>query len=236
MGKDKKKRDPSKAAALAAKKEAKAEKSAMKRMAKQNSSAADEEENIDDVLSSMMKQVDVVEYEVLDDFPTPPRGNFTWTVCPINGMFYMVSVLGDLCYLTLQAELKICFTLSCETLFKFGGEYYDGSENIVFDDLLRWDPDAKQSISDNEDGYSASNNNSKDKVNKGQWMRIHTPAPHPPARCSHTSIFYNDSIYVFGGECATAEKYHHYRDLWKLDIKSNTWEEVRPRSGTPPSE
>ena len=93
MGKDKKRRDPSKAAALAAKKEAKAEKSALKRMAKQNSSAADEEENIDDVLSSMLKQVDVVEYEVLDDFPSPPRGNFTWTVCPTNGMFYMVSVI-----------------------------------------------------------------------------------------------------------------------------------------------
>jgi hypothetical protein len=41
---------------------------------------------------------------------------------------------------------------------------------------------------------------------------------------------------VFGGECATAEKYHHYRDLWRLDIKSHKWEEVRARGGTPPGE
>ena len=27
-----------------------------------------------------------------DPFPRPPRGNFTWTLCPSNGMFYMVSV------------------------------------------------------------------------------------------------------------------------------------------------
>ena len=94
MGKDKKKRDPSKAAALAAKKEAKAEKSALKRMAKQNSSdAANNDgggEDIDTILTSMMRQVEVVEYEQLDAFPNPPRGNFTWTLCPANGMFYMV--------------------------------------------------------------------------------------------------------------------------------------------------
>jgi hypothetical protein len=34
------------------------------------------------------------ELVVIDDpFPRPPRGNFTWTLCPSNGMFYMVSVL-----------------------------------------------------------------------------------------------------------------------------------------------
>lgn len=90
MGKDKKKRDPSKAAALAAKKEAKAEKSALKRMAKQNSSDVANDEDIDTILTSMMRQVEVVEYEQLDTFPSPPRGNFTLTLCPVNGMFYMV--------------------------------------------------------------------------------------------------------------------------------------------------
>lgn len=104
MAKEKKKRDPSKAAVLAAKKEAKAEKSAIKRLAKQNSnanSAADSgggAEDIDTILSSMMRQVEVVEYEQLDDFPSPPRGNFTWTLCPTNGMFYMVSLLVSICF------------------------------------------------------------------------------------------------------------------------------------------
>lgn len=109
MGKDKKKsRDPSKQAALAAKKEAKAEKAALKRMAKSNSSVsrgvdekADDANDIDAVLSSMMREVNVVEYETVEDFPTPPRGNFTWTLCPLNGMFYMVSacsLVGVLSY------------------------------------------------------------------------------------------------------------------------------------------
>jgi hypothetical protein len=37
------------------------------------------------------------ELEVLGDgeFPSPPRGNFTWTLCPSNGMFYMVSDVSD---------------------------------------------------------------------------------------------------------------------------------------------
>ncbi|KAL7546836.1 hypothetical protein ACHAWF_010164 [Thalassiosira exigua] len=34
---------------------------------------------------------------------------------------------------------------------------------------------------------------------------------------------------------ATAEKYHHYKDLWKFDIKNNTWEELRSRGGSPPA-
>ena len=119
---------------------------------------------------------------------------------------------------------------------KFGGEYYDGAENIVFDDLLRWDPDFKQSTSDDEDedvGKNTSSNESPG-ANKGKWTRIHTPQPHPPPRCAHSAVFYKDSIYIFGGECATAEKYHHYRDMWKLDVKKNVWEEVRSRNGTPP--
>ena len=33
---------------------------------------------------------------------------------------------------------------------------------------------------------------------------------------------------------ATAEKYHHYKDMWKFDIKTNTWEECKPRGGSAP--
>ncbi|KAL3802610.1 hypothetical protein HJC23_011934 [Cyclotella cryptica] len=206
MGKDKKKsRDPSKQAALAAKKEAKAEKAALKRITKQNSNVGgvDGEGSEDiDAIVSMMREVNVVEYESLEEFPLPPRGNFTWTLSPTNGMFYM-----------------------------FGGEYYDGAENIVFDDLLRWDPDAKQSSDDENDDIP---NNPQDNLHRGQWTRILTPSPRPPPRCAHSAVFYKDAIYIFGGECATAEKYHHYRDMWKLDVKRNIWEEVRARSGNPP--
>jgi hypothetical protein len=35
-----------------------------------------------------------------------------------------------------------------------------------------------------------------------------------------------DKIYIFGGEYATLDQFHHYRDMWALDLKTNIWEEV----------
>ncbi|KAL7469925.1 hypothetical protein ACHAXS_010194 [Conticribra weissflogii] len=133
---------------------------------------------------------------------------------------------------------------------KFGGEYYDGAENLVFDELLRWDPDYKDSQSDDGGDDNDSNNKRKENESKsinnqdgdkpnnfptGQWTRILAPLPHPPPRCAHSAVFQNDGIYIFGGECATAEKYHHYKDLWRLDVKKNSWEECRSRGGNPPA-
>ena len=99
--------------------------------------------------------------------------------------------------------------------------------------MLRWDPDYKQSTDDEEDDGENSNSIINSNSNTGQWTRISTPPPHPPQRCAHSAIFHNDAIYIFGGECATADKYHHYKDLWKFNIKSNTWEECKPRGGSP---
>ncbi|KAL3821839.1 hypothetical protein ACHAXA_002592 [Cyclostephanos tholiformis] len=231
---DKKKRakDPLKRAALAAKRDAKADKAALRRLQKgggasgENASDDDDDEKChrrrdtegrgddddwDAILESRRRRTRELvtpELSSIDEpFPRPPRGNFTWTLCPSNGMFYM-----------------------------FGGEYYNGAENVVFDELLRWDPDAKvQSTNDvhddddddDEDGTVNRNNN------VGQWTRILTPPPHPPPRCAHSAVYHNDAIYVFGGECATSERYHHYRDLWKFDIRNNTWEECRTIGGPP---
>jgi len=247
--KDKKKKgkDPLKKAALAAKKDAKADKAALKRMQKESdrlnslsihdSDHSDDDDNgkhpsakekggggggkksgaaafddLDSILESYRnrtKELTTAELETLDTpFPSPPRGNFTWTLCPTNGLFFM-----------------------------FGGEYYDGAENVVFDELLRWDPDPKQSDKDDDDDDDTNNNNNNNNNNNttGQWTRILTPPPHPPPRCAHTAVYHNDDIYIFGGECATADKYHHYKDLWKFDIKKNTWEECRSRGGNPPA-
>lgn len=35
-----------------------------------------------------------------------------------------------------------------------------------------------------------------------------------------------DKVYIFGGEYATLDQFHHYRDMWALDLKTNIWEEV----------
>lgn len=116
MGKkDKKSRDPLKKAALAAKKEAKADKAALKRLQKeqdrlnslsiQDSDHHDgkqhqqqpQEESLDSILASFRQRTEELETAVLEPidtpFPSPPRGNFTFTLCPTNGLFYMVSVV-----------------------------------------------------------------------------------------------------------------------------------------------
>jgi len=124
-------------------------------------------------------------------FPYPPRGNFTLTLCPTSNDLYM-----------------------------FGGEYNNGVENIVFDELLCWNPDAKPDTEDLEE--------KKDHA-KGIWKRI-IPPVRPPARCSHTTVFYNHALYVFGGELATAENYHHYKDIWKFDLNTNLWTEMKPNN------
>ena len=116
-------KDPLKKAALAAKKEAKADKAALKRLQKEQDrinaiSLNDDDVNdgkrssskkgnkqsggnndIDSILNeyrSQTKELSTSEVEVIDtSFPNPPRGNFTWTLCPTNGMFYMVSKMSS---------------------------------------------------------------------------------------------------------------------------------------------
>ena len=93
-------------------------------------------------------------------------------------------------------------------MLMFGGEYCDGAGTNVFNELYRWN------------------------IEKNEWRKIeslNTPAP----RCSHQAVFYNDKVYVFGGEYATLDQFHHYRDLWSLDLKTNAWTEIKPTGDCP---
>ena len=185
----KKKKDAVKKAALQVKKAEKADKAARKRLNKetreQGGGDDKEEENIDDLLEAYRQQnvnVRTTVLETLSGFP-PPRANATLTLADDkNGYVYL-----------------------------FGGEYYDGIDNIVLNDLFRWD------------------------VSKNEWRQILTPAtPKPGPRCAHSTVYYKDSLYVLAGEVASAEEYHHYRDLWRLDLNNLTWTQVQTR-GTAPS-
>ena len=185
MGKSKKK-DDDKKAALQARKEAKLDKAAQKRLKKEQGSLEGDDENLDDLLDQYRKrdvEVNTTVLETLPGFP-PPRGNASLThVEDKNGYLYVL-----------------------------GGEYYDGIENIVIDDLLRWDP------------------------TKQEWKQILSPNPRPAPRCAHSCVAYNKALYVFGGELASADQYHHYRDLWKFDTSTLKWEEIITRNtGSIPS-
>lgn len=83
----------------------------------------------------------------------------------------------------------------------FGGEYCDGESTKVYNELYRWN------------------------IDKNEWKVIeslNTPSP----RCSHQAVFFKDKVYIFGGEYATLDQFHHYRDMWALDLKTNVWEEI----------
>lgn len=157
MGKKKgKKVDAEKKAALQARKEAKAEKAARKKLSKQQGNdvqAATEDEELDKVLQAYKSQdkTENVERAMLQDIETEfplARANATLVSC--------VDEKKDFFYL-------------------FGGEYYDGIENVILDDLLRLD------------------------VAKKEWKMVIT-SPRPPPRCAHSCISYKQSLYVFGGE------------------------------------
>ena len=95
----------------------------------------------------------------------------------------------------------------------FGGEYCNGESTQTFNDVYRWNMD------------------------KNQWKiveSLNTPAP----RCSHQAVYYNEKVYLFGGELATLDNFHHYKDMWELDTRTNVWREIEasgdcpsPRSG-----
>lgn len=53
-------------------------------------------------------------------------------------------------------------------------------------------------------------------------------------------VLCSDALYVFGGEFSTYYQFHHYKDFWKFDLKSNLWSKIlvecpaqvpSPRSG-----
>ena len=94
-------------------------------------------------------------------------------------------------------------------LYLFGGEYFDGISNIVLDELLRFE------------------------IQKKEWKQILTIPPRPSPRCAHSCVSYKSYLYVFGGELANSDEYHHYRDLWKFDLRTSLWSEIKARN--PPS-
>jgi N-acetylneuraminic acid mutarotase len=97
-------------------------------------------------------------------------------------------------------------------LYLFGGEFYDGVANIFLNVLLKYE------------------------IGKNQWKQIHCPLA-PPPRCAHSSCYYNHALYLFGGEIKRGEQFHHYKDLWRYDIKEQIWEELKPAKavGTHPT-
>lgn len=93
-------------------------------------------------------------------------------------------------------------------LLLFGGEFCDGQGTEIYNDVFRWNPE------------------------KNEWKHIESLNT-PPPRCSHQAVCYKDKLYIFGGEYATLDQFHHYRDLWELDLKTNVWTEIKATGDCP---
>ncbi|XVE54538.1 hypothetical protein DITRI_Ditri03aG0089800 [Diplodiscus trichospermus] len=99
-------------------------------------------------------------------------------------------------------------------LILYGGEFYNGSKTFVYGDLYRYD------------------------VEKMEWKLVSSPNS-PPPRSAHQAVVWKNYLYIFGGEFTSPnqERFHHYKDFWMLDLKTNQWEQLNrkgcpsPRSG-----
>ncbi|KAL8464186.1 hypothetical protein ACS0TY_033924 [Phlomoides rotata] len=99
-------------------------------------------------------------------------------------------------------------------LILYGGEFYNGNKTFVYGDLYRYD------------------------VEKQEWKLISSPNS-PPPRSAHQAVAWKNYLYIYGGEFTSPnqERFHHYKDFWVLDLKTNQWEQLNykgcpcPRSG-----
>ncbi|KAI3454963.1 hypothetical protein Pfo_011626 [Paulownia fortunei] len=99
-------------------------------------------------------------------------------------------------------------------LILYGGEFYNGNKTFVYGDLYRYE------------------------VEKKEWKLISSPNS-PPPRSAHQAIAWKSYLYIYGGEFTSPnqERFHHYKDFWMLDLKTNQWEQLNykgcpsPRSG-----
>lgn len=138
----------------------------------------------------------------------------------------------------------------------FGGEYYNGTHVQVYKELFRVNLMKFGKNVDNKDtnltksvvnetclelnlDYSSSSSlpnkiiDDDHNVTNNSIRQLITPKS-PRPRCSHQSVFFNNCIYMFGGEFATKDSFIHYGDLWRLNCKTWLWEEVKT-TGKPPS-
>ncbi|GER25523.1 kelch repeat-containing family protein [Striga asiatica] len=192
------------------KKTAKAE----EKRARRESKKLSPEDDIDAILLSIQKEeAKKKEVHVEDNVSAPsPRSNCSLTVNPLK-----------------DTELIL-----------YGGEFYNGKRTFVYGDLYRYD------------------------VEKQEWKLISSPNS-PPPRSAHQATAWKNYLYIYGetldrsnlGYCTrnvkvtfslsmlsggeftspNQERFHHYKDFWVLDLKTNQWEQLNykgcpsPRSG-----
>lgn len=248
-------KDPEAKAALQARKESKADQAALKRQQKEEekarqrggtaAAAVEVDENGSNEQADAATELNVIDgggkavIETLNE-PPPPRANATFTWFEEAAASALHPSSSSTSYAT--ANTHPPQHRHAEVFYLFGGEYFDGAHTSVVNHLLRLTvvvdidvvaaepsetaPSNSTNPSNDPSSTPATNTSTTTLV---QWERIHCPLE-PPPRCAHSTVYYNHALYVFGGEAATdnGERYHHYRDCWRFDLRNLEWTELTP--------
>ncbi|XP_053601872.1 kelch domain-containing protein 4 isoform X2 [Plodia interpunctella] len=96
----------------------------------------------------------------------------------------------------------------------FGGEYHNGQQTEVYNELLFYNP----------------TNNT--------WKQLKAPGA-PPPRSAHQAVATpanKGELWIFGGEFTSPSEtqFHHYKDLWCFSLADKKWEKVVAKDGPSP--
>nr|CAD7453210.1 unnamed protein product [Timema tahoe] len=98
-----------------------------------------------------------------------------------------------------------------EELILFGGEYFNGQKEYVYNDLFFYN------------------------IPRNQWLLLKAPGG-PPPRCGHQAVALSANkgqLWVFGGEYSSPSQsqFYHYRDLWVYHFADKKWEKITTAGG-----
>lgn len=93
-------------------------------------------------------------------------------------------------------------------IFIFGGEYFDGTSAMFYNDLFVY------------------------LIDRGEWRQITSPnSPLPRSGHAWCRASNTGGIYLFGGEFSSPKQgtFYHYNDFWYLDTNSREWTRIESR-------
>ncbi|UKJ89818.2 hypothetical protein MACJ_003072 [Theileria orientalis] len=85
-----------------------------------------------------------------------------------------------------------------ELVVMFGGEFFDGVEVALYNDTFLYNLVTRE------------------------WMKLDSPS-NPLPRCSHQALYYDNRIYIFGGEFNTVDQFRHFNDIYYLCLTTLRW-------------
>lgn len=107
-------------------------------------------------------------------------------------------------HLSARTNFSICSFE--DTIYIFGGEFFNGSKTEVYDDFFTYN------------------------TIKKEWKKI-VASPMPTPRSGHQMISTAQNggeLYLFGGEYASPSQlqFLHFRDTWKYQLSTKQWEKI----------